>query len=1214
MRVEPTPPETQPAAAPSPFKFLDAYTASDKARFFGRETEQQRLVELIFRSKLILVYGQSGTGKSSLVQCGLAKALSEADYFPVIVRRRGDLPASLLATLRGIVNDSEAPAEPAALVEYLSRLALRPVYLIFDQFEELFISGTPDEQGRFIAQLKALYDAPGTTKLLIAMREDYLANLYPFESALPGLFDFRLRVEPMSEKNLHAAIVGTCREAGIALDDEAETVSGISRNIQSSSGSYQLPYLQVYLDRLWRTAQTEAPGGPVTFTPALVKRVGAIADVLERFLDEQKRRLIAALPPDDAPAVGRVLEAFVTDEGTRRERKLDELPAATDSAPALVNGIVDGFERARILRHEETTYELAHDSLARVIDRGRSAEQRQLTDLLRRLREDYRYFLEKGKADDVLLSPRRVGEILLFEKPIRRELTRGGTNGKAIWQFVSASRKHNERLERQKISRLRRTVAVVASLLGLAVVAMVMAVIQWNDSNVKSVVFQARDMDPLQSLVMDAWAYEQDRTPLTESALFNTFYNQQPYETSLETGATVFSARFSTDGRAILAFTSDHRVQVFDGTGRQRLDSLNAGAEVVGGNGTPDLTRVLLFTTQKEKVSGHLWNRDTRKLSPLLAGKPLAVGQFSPDGKTVFCGAEDGTAHWLNADGRPLAVRNLPAAVRSLEFSPDGRWLGTVLSNGHAYLWDVAAHRVVDSLSVQGEELISVRFFGKGNQALITQGSDQILQWVPTQGNTPGRARPFPPGLALTDVVRGETALLMSEEVLFFLERENSLPTDSLDRRETWEGLTLAPGGRAFLTVINDNVVEIVNRQGDTESRFAHASPVNNAVFSPDGQRVLTVTAGGRAYLWNRRDPRLVTLPQAEPVRQVAVAPDGQTLVTAAGRTLFRHDRRGQRLDSVAYPGPLVNCQFSPDGAFVYSLGQDGRARVQRAGERVFREMPFARVQDVFPSPDGKLLLVSTASGLFSAQPDGSGARAVGMTLPDVPGTVAFSPDSRHALCLAEKRTLLWHADTRQLRPFPAPKPLIGAHFAPDGQTLLALDDTYAPHWLDRSGKALGPQLPQAMWYDARLSPDGKTALGWDLSAVAYLWSRPTGRTFTLLNRGPVQDARFSPNGRQVLVRTQTGLHLWNPQGQPLLLTERRYQQAEFSPDGTLLVALAGQNVVLWPSPDNIVPWLHQTYDERTLAVLRERVKREYGIRTSFWEAFWLGVKGLFET
>ena len=71
----------------SPFKFLDAYNKEDKDIFFGRDEEVEQLYELVFQSNLTLVYGQSGTGKTSLVQCGLANRFAASDWFNVYIRR-----------------------------------------------------------------------------------------------------------------------------------------------------------------------------------------------------------------------------------------------------------------------------------------------------------------------------------------------------------------------------------------------------------------------------------------------------------------------------------------------------------------------------------------------------------------------------------------------------------------------------------------------------------------------------------------------------------------------------------------------------------------------------------------------------------------------------------------------------------------------------------------------------------------------------------------------------------------------------------------------------------------------------------------------------------------------------------------------------------------------------------------------------------------------
>ena len=426
-----TPLTPQHLSAKSPFKFLDAYTAQDKDRFFGREVEQQRLVELIFRSRLMLIYGQSGTGKSSLIQCGLAKVMSSADYFPVMIRRRTNLLTAIQTTLNNLL-DKTGDTDIVGMATQLARYSMRPVYLIFDQFEELFISGDRAEQTQFFDLLKILYQSSASIKLLLVMREEYIAYLYPYEDSLPNLFDFRLRLEPMSKRNLHAVITGMCRVADIQLTDEEQTVERIIDNNQSPKNPFQLPYLQVYLDRLWRTVMASRQPGdssPIVFDTALVGQLGKIEDVLARFVDEQEQLISSELPEEDRPAVKIFLETLVTYEGTRRECKATSLAAETGYVPALIKQIGEALEAARIVQFEDGSYELAHDSLAKVIDSGRSTEQRQINDILKRLREAYQEYGSNNRADDLLLSQRRLAEIGLYETAIKAELARSTTDG-----------------------------------------------------------------------------------------------------------------------------------------------------------------------------------------------------------------------------------------------------------------------------------------------------------------------------------------------------------------------------------------------------------------------------------------------------------------------------------------------------------------------------------------------------------------------------------------------------------------------------------------------------------------------------------------------------------------------------------------------------------------------------------------------------------------
>ena len=79
----------------SPFKFLDSYSKDDRDIFFGRDKEIEELHSRVFESKILIVYGISGTGKSSLINCGLANKFNDSDWLPISIRRGINVNQSL---------------------------------------------------------------------------------------------------------------------------------------------------------------------------------------------------------------------------------------------------------------------------------------------------------------------------------------------------------------------------------------------------------------------------------------------------------------------------------------------------------------------------------------------------------------------------------------------------------------------------------------------------------------------------------------------------------------------------------------------------------------------------------------------------------------------------------------------------------------------------------------------------------------------------------------------------------------------------------------------------------------------------------------------------------------------------------------------------------------------------------------------------------------
>ena len=466
----------------SPFKFLDAYGKEDKDIFFGRDDEVEQLYELVFQSNLTLVYGQSGTGKTSLVQCGLANRFAQSDWFNVYIRRNEDINQSMLATLQSY---QVKKAESSSLKERLMRRRqaterktassqeeevkdelirtlrnlynyfLKPVYLIFDQFEELFILGNRPEQEKFYRSIANILASEPYCRVILIMREESIAQLYDFEKVVPRLFDKRLRVEPMSQLKTAEVISRTAEKFSIQLADES-VPEKITDVLSEGHGRVELTYLQVFLDKLFQEA-AKTPANGIVFSRPLIQKVGSIDDILTDFLDRQMESIQLELqqnfPAVSPSAVKKVAGSFVTLEGTKRPLAKEQA-AAGNLTGAQAGFVIDQLEKARILRYENNRYELAHDTLARHIAGGRTADEVALLQIAK-LARDRLHVYDTTKT---YLNNNELQLIKSFDNRLKEENSLTAEE----WAFVRKSARAN---------RSRRRIIVGLTLVLIAVLA-----------------------------------------------------------------------------------------------------------------------------------------------------------------------------------------------------------------------------------------------------------------------------------------------------------------------------------------------------------------------------------------------------------------------------------------------------------------------------------------------------------------------------------------------------------------------------------------------------------------------------------------------------------------------------------------------------------------------------------------------------------------------
>ncbi|MBP7514762.1 MAG: ATP-binding protein [Flavobacteriales bacterium] len=613
----------------SPFKFLDSYTRADIGDFFGRDKETDELFRQCFLSPILVVYGGSGTGKTSLVQCGLASRFQDSDWLPVPVRRSGDMIASVREAINAVTLTASNSVDLGQLAVNLYLDHFKPIYFLFDQFEELFIFGGHAESEVFFATMRALLEKERNAHAIFVVREEYLAELTRYERIIPGLIENRYRVERLSHHHAMNVVQQLCGAHGITCTEGF--ASALVERLDPESHGIELSYLQVFLDRCWRTRQGDEP-----FSPALLERIGHVDDLLGAFLDEQ---VADTAEPQRAEAL---LKTFVSDQGTKRQLTSAEAhewvnTIGTPMELADVERLLQVFVTKRLLkeRDERGRYELLHDALARQIFQRITRAEQELIEV--------RQFVQQAHGQFVKRGVKLTANDLTYLRPYRNQLHLKGE----MKEFVEGAFGEEERRERRK--RLRRNISVallLAVLLGTGAYA-------WRLNQrlqAEKLVKQSADLaehsmkalsgDPNTAYLMAERAFEITPTFESEKALV-AIYPQLYPELARFKGNGFYHLPFSKV--LVIADHANDRVSCYTETGERIWEETVPGLESFSGVSALDSSGLVLLKGQRaiiRDVEGNtLYNADIgdssrvyvhgRRMALVASGKLVLIDSSS---------------------------------------------------------------------------------------------------------------------------------------------------------------------------------------------------------------------------------------------------------------------------------------------------------------------------------------------------------------------------------------------------------------------------------------------------------------------------------------------------------------------------------------------------------------------------------------------------------
>ena len=307
---------------PSPYRRLEWFRREDARVFFGRTKDIKKVYDALTQSwipPIVLLYGESGVGKSSLLAAGVRPRL-EATHEVIYVRR--DSGAGLAGTLAAALG---TPVD-GITAAWHARDETKPLIVILDQVEEAFTH--PQEGGEelaaFIKAVKALFETRPSGKLLLGFRKEWIADI---ESRLTesGLDHHKVFLERLAYNGIVDVVQGPQsserHQQRYRLTIETGLAGMIAANALKDLKSPVGPTLSILLYKMWEQVKNESAPA---FTRELYRNYEAKG--LGDYLDEQLANLRAWNEEVvDSGLVLGILNDHVTEIGTAETRRYAEL-------------------------------------------------------------------------------------------------------------------------------------------------------------------------------------------------------------------------------------------------------------------------------------------------------------------------------------------------------------------------------------------------------------------------------------------------------------------------------------------------------------------------------------------------------------------------------------------------------------------------------------------------------------------------------------------------------------------------------------------------------------------------------------------------------------------------------------------------------------------------------------------------------------------------
>ncbi|MBD2355121.1 ribosome assembly protein 4 [Tolypothrix sp. FACHB-123] len=559
---------------------------------------------------------------------------------------------------------------------------------------------------------------------------------------------------------------------------------------------------------------------------------------------------------------------------------------------------------------------------------------------------------------------------------------------------------------------------------------------------------------------------------------------------------------------------------------------------------------------------------------------------FSSDGKLLASGSDDNTIKiWDVTTAKLLQSINESNEVNTVSFSGDGKFLASGSDDNTIKIWDVSSGKLLQIFNGHSKLVNSVSFSGDGK--FLASGSDD---------NT----------IKIWDVTTGKLLRTLPSEPYANNGHNNWVTTVAFSS----DGKLLASGGNDYSIKIWD-----VTSGKALQTFSGHGDYVSSVAFSSDGQKLASGSSDRTIKLWNLTTAKVIQTfsGHSNEVNAIAFSPDGKQIVSGSqDKTVKIWDvTSGKVLQTLGGHRDSVNSvAFSSDGKKLVSGSDDSNIKLW--------DVTIGKVMHTLPSAadakNGHRIWVNAIAFSRDGKQIVSGSWDKTVKIWDVTtskvlqtlighresvNSVTFSSDSKLLASGSDDHTVkIWDATTgKVLHTLVTPadsnknqkNQINSVAFSPDGKLLASGSSNHTIKiWDVSSGKLLRTFRGLFLYLrsghsdavnSVTFSPDGKQLASGSSDNTIKLWDIPTGKLLKTLAlptnsnsdySDSINSITFSPDGKQLAsASSDNTIKLWDIATAKVLQTLMGHsnwvRSVAFSADGKQLVSGSDDSTIkIW--------------------------------------------------